>query len=163
MPFLVSLPVLLLHPLSPPCSLHRSCTLPARPVTVRRLNAARYSLDVTHQYGAFSPLHASLISVGRFQIHDMHIFDVIKCNYLYRQPPRSALWHPFKHASNVGERATPSVVIRPPSTVHRLSRIYQRNRQLVPTALSALCEHPGSRRRRGSTRPAWRRPMRRGT
>jgi hypothetical protein len=49
----------------------------------------------------------------------MHIFDVIKCNYLYRQPPRSALWHPFKHASNVGERATPSVVIRPPSTVHR--------------------------------------------
>jgi hypothetical protein len=116
MPFLVPLPVLLTLPLSR--SLHGRCMLPAHRVTIRRFNAARPSLDVRHRYGAFSARPASSISVGCLLNDDMINRNVIKCNHLYRQLPSSALCHPFKHASNVGERAPSPVVIRPPSISH---------------------------------------------
>jgi hypothetical protein len=51
-----------------------------------------------YQFGAFSPLLASLISVGPFQFNDMINRDVIKCNHFYRQLPSSAFGTPAKNA-----------------------------------------------------------------
>jgi hypothetical protein len=75
---------------------HRSHRVAARKSTTPCLLGARYSTNVRHHNRPFSALHAPSISVGRFQSHDMHIFDVNKCTYLYRQPPSSALPGPIK-------------------------------------------------------------------
>ena len=57
--------------------------------------------------------------------HDMHIFDVNKCTYLYRQPPSSTPCNPTKTLPMWGSaRQPPSFVVsvlRPSSTVHRPS------------------------------------------
>jgi hypothetical protein len=45
--------------------LHRTSIVAAPKSTTPCLLGARYSLNVRHRYGAFSTLHASLISVGR--------------------------------------------------------------------------------------------------
>jgi hypothetical protein len=69
--------------------LHRTRTVAARMSTTPCINRARYSLDVRYRFGAFSALNTSPNSVGRLPLHDMHIFDVNKCTYLYRQLPSS--------------------------------------------------------------------------
>jgi hypothetical protein len=64
--------------------------------------------------------------------HDMHIFDVMKCTYLYRQPPGSVgrsssfILHPFHCGANVGHYPLPyfiphpsSLIPHPSSSVHR--------------------------------------------
>jgi hypothetical protein len=81
---------------------HRSHRVAARKSTTPCLSSACYSTDVRYQYGPFSTLHASPFPVGCFPLHDMHIFDVMKCTYLYRQPPSSPLHHPTQDTSNVG-------------------------------------------------------------
>jgi hypothetical protein len=92
-----SLPSFIVHRSSfPVAPLHRSGMIPPRKSTISCLLGARYSHNVGHQNRPFSALHASPISVDSFPPHDMHIFDVIKCNYLYRQPAPSPLWHPAK-------------------------------------------------------------------
>jgi hypothetical protein len=98
----LSIAPLMLHP-SLVAFLHGSCTAPARKSSTSCFTGARSSRDVRHQYGAFSTLCAAPISVSRSPQHDMHIFDVNKCQPLYRQLPSSTLWHPTKNASNVGK------------------------------------------------------------
>ena len=88
---------------SPVASLHRSSTVPARESTTSRSNVNHHSRHVGHHNRPFSPLRASPISVSPPPLHDMHIFDVIKCHHFYRQPPPSALWHPTKNVFNVGK------------------------------------------------------------
>ncbi len=117
---------------------HRSHRVAARKSTTPCINQARYSINVRHQYRALSRLHTISISVSHAPQHDMHIFDVNKCTYLYRQLPPSPLSPPHKNNSNLGNAGihttTPvvrhlrppsfvlrpsSFVLRPPSTVHR--------------------------------------------
>jgi hypothetical protein len=103
-PFSAALPLFASQP--PGASLVRAC-----------------SRNVRHQFGPFSALHPSLISVDRFQIHDTHNRDVNKCKYLYRQPPSPDLLA-RQNASNVGKCGgayQPSPVHRPPSFVLRPS------------------------------------------
>jgi hypothetical protein len=79
-----------------PRPLHQSCTLPARYVATRRLNGARRRHHVRHQFGAFLTLRAPSLSVSSFPLHDMHIFNVNKCTYVYSQPLPFTLWQPTK-------------------------------------------------------------------
>ncbi len=74
--------------------LHRTRIAAARMSTTPCLLGARYSHDVMHQFRAFSPLLASLISVGNLAEHYMINRNVIKCHHSYGQLPSSALWHP---------------------------------------------------------------------
>jgi hypothetical protein len=67
-PFVAVLCVLCAFVVKEPLSvavLHRTRMVVARKSTTPCLKGARYKPNVRHQYGAFSPLHASLISIGR--------------------------------------------------------------------------------------------------
>jgi hypothetical protein len=83
--------------------LHRTRMVAARMSTTPCSLGARYSINVRHQFEAFSALHASLISVGAPSLHDMHIFDVNKCTYLYRQPAPPTLRKLPENAFNVAK------------------------------------------------------------
>ena len=166
MPFLVPLPVLLLLPFPLSRSLHGRCTLPARPkpseASMLRATATMSGTQIASFRPSASP--PSLLAASKYMTCifsmsiNVHIF-IVNLPVL----PSGTPSNPHPMWGKVGERATPSVVIRPPSTVHLLFRIYPRSHPLLPTTLSAPGERPGSPRRPGSTRPAWRRPMRRGT
>ncbi len=73
---------------SPVTPFHRSCVVPARKPTTRALMSSTPATR-GHPNRSFSTLRASSISVGPVPLHDMHIFDVIKCNHFYRQLPPS--------------------------------------------------------------------------
>jgi hypothetical protein len=75
---------------SPVAPLHRSSTVPARKSTTLRSNVIHPNRHVGHPNRSFSTLRASSISVGPVPLHDMHIFDVIKCHHFYRQLPPAA-------------------------------------------------------------------------
>ncbi len=108
--------------------LHRTCMMDARISTTSRLDPARPQPQCRAPiWGIFRPSYPFHLCWSQ-PTHDMFILDVIKCTYLYRQlplsavlPPSSLILHPFK----CGEGGTfldtpcryPSSVLRPPSTV----------------------------------------------
>jgi hypothetical protein len=109
-----------LHP-SLVSTLYRKCAEAAWMSTIPCSNVIHRNRDVGHQCGAFSRHRASSLSVGRSPLHDMHIFDVNKCTYVYRQLPSSPLWHPHKNVFNVAKcgavRHLASAVIRTSSFI----------------------------------------------
>ena len=91
--------------------LHRTCMVAARKSFTPRSNVAHRSRNVRHQNGPFSALHAPSLSVAAPSLHDMHIFDVNKCTYLYGQlpspallehPRTSSMWLNVAHANALG-------------------------------------------------------------
>jgi hypothetical protein len=83
-----------------PCIVHAWAWLGCQPLYPSIMRAL--ALDVGH-FRPSAPLPslwaASLTPTKIAKI----IFNVIKCNHFYGQPPSSTLWHPTKNASNVGE------------------------------------------------------------
>ncbi len=87
---------------APASNMHRRCSVVNHSMPRSCASWHRCGAPV---WGIFDPPRLP-ISVGRFRIHDMHIFNVNKCTYLYGQPPSSALCHPTKTLptwGNVGE------------------------------------------------------------
>ena len=79
--------------------LHRTRMVAARMSTTSRFAGARHGTDVGTNVGHFRPsapppslLAASLTPTKIAKI----IFNVIKCNHVYGQPPSSTLWNPTK-------------------------------------------------------------------
>jgi hypothetical protein len=68
-------------------SLHGTRAVPARPSTTPCTDVIHFSRLVGHLCEAFSTRHASPISVRPYKTWIHNIFNVIKCNHLYRQLP----------------------------------------------------------------------------
>ena len=81
---------------------YQTCTVAARKSPTPRSNVMHRRRHVGHQNGPFSALHAPSISVGNPAAHDMHIFDVNNCTYVYGQLPSPTFWRATKPNSNVG-------------------------------------------------------------
>ncbi len=81
--------------------LHGTPALPARLSTTPRTNVTHRSPHVGHRNRPISALRASPNSVRPLKTCIHAIFNVIKCNHLYRQLPSSLYSQPPKNVLNV--------------------------------------------------------------